>query len=211
MEEKKINEQESIELISDMISRTKQRLRIGDGNILLMWGYLTVAVSALVWVLLLATRHPAVNWLWFLIWIVGGIAMPRMLRKKRGESGVTTYSDSLSSGIWKIVGWTAVVSVFLCLGFLLIGGKNAWSAMLLFPLLIVGFAEAAQGIIIKERTLLFGGCVGMLAGIITGCCLAAAVPLYANWYLPMFIIAFACMMIIPGHILNHKAHRHERA
>lgn len=41
MEDKKISERESLELITAMIRRTKERY-IGDGNIMLMWGYLTV-------------------------------------------------------------------------------------------------------------------------------------------------------------------------
>lgn len=39
MEERKITEAESIEIITSMISRTKARLVKGSGNILLMWGY----------------------------------------------------------------------------------------------------------------------------------------------------------------------------
>lgn len=67
MEERKITEVDSIEIIISMISRTKDRLVNGCGNILLMWGYLTVAVAALIWVLLVTTSNPAVNWFWFRI------------------------------------------------------------------------------------------------------------------------------------------------
>lgn len=49
MEERKITEAESIEIITSMISRTKDRLVKGSGNILLMWGYLIVAVTALIY------------------------------------------------------------------------------------------------------------------------------------------------------------------
>lgn len=38
-----------------MIALTKQRY-IGDGRILLLFGYLTVAVSALIWILLVITQ-----------------------------------------------------------------------------------------------------------------------------------------------------------
>ncbi len=205
MEDKKLNEKESIELIAAMIERTKTRLCLGDGNIMLMWGYLTVGVSALVWVLLLATRHPAVNWLWFLIWIIGGTIMPSMLRKKRTEKGAGSYTDALSAGIWKVVGWGAIVTTFMCLAFMLMGGIVSWSAMFVFALVLVGFAETAQGIIVKERSLVCGGAIGLLAGCFTVCCIAGGLQLYVNMYMPVFITAFICMMIIPGHILNHKA------
>lgn len=88
MEEKKLSERESLEVIMAMINRTKERYMLGDGNILLMWGYVVIAVSALVWALLALTHNPAVNWLWFLIWIIGGIATPVMARKKQIDKGV---------------------------------------------------------------------------------------------------------------------------
>ena len=58
MEDKKMTEKESLELITAMINRTRERY-IGDGNILLMWGYLTVIVTALVWIMLIMTHNPA--------------------------------------------------------------------------------------------------------------------------------------------------------
>lgn len=51
MEDKKLTEKESLEVITSMIARTKARY-LGSGNILLMWGYLVVFVSILVWILL---------------------------------------------------------------------------------------------------------------------------------------------------------------
>ncbi len=205
MEERKITETESIEIITAMISRTKDRLVKGGGDILLMWGYLIIAITALVWILLITTHNQAVNWLWFLIWIIGGIATPIMARKKQADSGVKSYSDKLGSQIWSVVGLSAIATTLCCLGFLLFGGKNSWAAMFAFALIIVPFAEIAQGLIIREKSLVAGGSIGLAVGIFTICCIAAGVTLYANCFMPLFIAAFAGMMIIPGHILNHKA------
>jgi len=204
MEEKKISERESLEIITAMIERTKDRYRIGDGNILLMWGYLSVAVAALVWALLYLTGHPAVNWLWFLIWIIGGIATPAMAKKGRGEKWVKSYSDVITSRIWSVVGYSAIASTFMCLGFMLCKGVDAWAMMFAFALVLVPFAEIAQGIVIRESALVWGGGAGLLVGIFTLCCLAGHVVLYATWFFPMFMIAFVCMMIVPGHIINYK-------
>lgn len=207
MEERNITEAESIEIITSMISRTKDRLVKGCGNILLLWGYLIITVAALIWVLLVATGNPAVNWLWFLIWLIGGIATPIMAKRKRRETVVMSYTDRLTSNMWSVVGWTAIVSVFLCLGFLLIGGKDSWSMMLAFALIVVPMAEIMQGLIIKEISLITGGCIGLLIGLFTVCCISAHIALMATWFMPLFIIAFAAMMIVPGHILNSKAKR----
>lgn len=92
MEEKKLTELESISIIAEMISRTKERY-IGDGNIMMMWGWLTVAVSSLVWSLLAATLNPAWNWLWFLLPAIGGTLTPIMAKKSESRQGVKTYSE----------------------------------------------------------------------------------------------------------------------
>ena len=206
MEERKITEAESIEIITSMISRTKERLEEGYGDILLMWGYLTVAVTALIWVLLVTTNNPAVNWLWFLIGLIGGISSPIMAKRKRMETGAMSYTDRLTSNMWSVVGFTAIASAILCLGFLFIG-KDSWSMMFAFALIIVPMAEIMQGLVIKENSLIAGGSIGLLIGLFIMCCISAHVPLMVTWFMPLFIMAFAAMMIVPGHILNSKAKR----
>lgn len=203
MEDRKLTEKESIEVITSMIERTKDRY-IGNGNIMLMWGYLCVAVSALVWLLLVVTHNPAYNWLWFLIWVIGGTLTPIMDRKQHCERGVKNYSDRVTSQIWTAVGFAALAMTAICLGFMLIGGVDTWPTWFAFALIIVPFAEIFQGIIFKEKSLVFGGGTGLTIGIFTLCCLVGGVKLYAIWFMPMFMVAFICMMVIPGHILNHK-------
>ena len=48
MEDRKLTEKESLEVITSMIARTKAKY-LGSGNILLMWGYLIAITSILVW------------------------------------------------------------------------------------------------------------------------------------------------------------------
>lgn len=205
MEDKRINEKESLYIITSMIARTKERYSLGDGNIMLMWGYLTVGVGALIWVLFALIHSPVVNWLWFLIWIIGGIATPIMAKKETVKKGVKTYTDKIISRLWSIVGFSAIVCTFVCLGLLLVCGVDAWSAMFIFALIIVPFAEIANGIVLNESSCIYGGGIGLAAGIFLTCCIAGKVVLAASWVMPLFIVAFSCMMIIPGHVINHKA------
>ena len=51
MEERKLNEKESLELIAQMIQNTKNRLETNCGMPFLFWGYNTIFVSLLVWFL----------------------------------------------------------------------------------------------------------------------------------------------------------------
>ena len=52
MEERKLNEKESLELITRMIQNTKDRMAENSGTPFLLWGYVTVIISLLVWFLL---------------------------------------------------------------------------------------------------------------------------------------------------------------
>lgn len=204
MEERKLTEKESLEVITSMIAQTKERY-IGNGNIMLMWGYLIVSVAALIWTLLVITHNPSWNWLWYLIWIIGGIATPIMAKKEQRKRGVKNYSDTLTSRIWSTVGFSAIAATAICLAMLLVKGIDAWSSMFALALIIVPFGEIAQGIVVKEKSLVVGGAIGLCVGLFTMACIAGHVVMYATWFMPMFIIAFIAMMIIPGHILNGKA------
>lgn len=204
MEDRKLTEKESLEIITSMIARTTERY-IGNANILLMWGYLVVLTTIAVWILLDVTHNNAWNWLWFAIPVVGFTAGSVMKKNHRGRKTVKTYSDRVTSKLWTIVGVSEIVVAILCLLMQCFADVNCWSAMLVYSLLVVPCAEIAQGILLRENSLFFGGLVGLTVGVITLCLIVGGIVLYANWYLPIFIIAFVAMMIIPGHILNYKA------
>lgn len=204
MEDKKLTEKESLEVITSMIARTKKRY-LGSGNILLMWGYLVVIVTILVSLLLEITQNVKWSWLWFTILIVGCPVSAIMARKEYRESGAVTYSDKVTSRLWTIFGISEIVLSLTCLGFSLIGGINCWGAMLVYSIVAAPCAEIAQGLVIKEKCLIAGGIIGLTVGLFTLCCVVGGIPLSVNWYMPLFIIAWTAMMIIPGHIINHKA------
>lgn len=204
MEDKKLTEKESLEVITSMIARTKQRY-IGSGNILLMWGYLVVIVTILVWVMLVSTRQNVWNWLWFAIPLVGCPATIVMARKEQRVLGAITYSDKLTSRLWTIFGVSEIALTLICLGFALFGEIDCWAAMLVYSLLIAPCAEIAQGLIVKEKSLVAGGIIGWAVGMITLCCVIGSKPLAVNWYMPLFILAWIAMAIVPGHIINHRA------
>ena len=206
MEERKLTDKESLEVITSMIARTKQRY-IGNGNILLMWGYLVVSTTILVWIMLTTTHKNAWNWLWFAIPVIGCSVTPFMARRQERDYGAVTYSDKVTSQLWTIFGISEIVLTLMCLGFQFLGDINCWKAMLTYTLVTAPVAEIAQGLIIKEKSLIIGGIIGLLAGLITICCVAGGITLYAYWFLPLFIVVFIVMMIVPGHILNYKARK----
>ena len=204
MEDKKLTEKESLEVITSMIARTKARY-LGSGNILLMWGYLAVFSSILVWILLAATQQNVWNWLWFAIPVIGMPLTAIMSRREKRTDGAVTYSDKITSHLWSIFGVSEIVLTFICLGFSLIGGIKCWTAMIVYTIIAAPFAEIAQGLIVKEKSLTWGGIVGLAIGMVLVCCVTGKIPLLANWFMPLFILFWVVMMIVPGHIINHKA------
>lgn len=206
MTEKQLTEKESLEVITSMIARTKERY-VGDGRILLMWGYLDVAVAVLVWVLVLSTHNHAWHWLWFAIPLIGYPATVVMSRNKQRVRGVTTYSDKISSKLWTFVGLSELAAVCLCSVFHFGFGINCWFTLMVYSLIAVPLAVAIQGAIIKEGSFVFGGSLGLLIGLFTLCCVVGRVALIGAWVVPLFILTFIAIMIIPGHALNYKALR----
>ncbi|MDE6301920.1 MAG: hypothetical protein K2M19_09420 [Muribaculaceae bacterium] len=204
MEERKLTEKESLEVITSMIARTKVRY-LGNGKILSMWGYLVVFVALLVWILLASTRQNVWNWLWFAIPVVGFPVTMIMARQEHHEKGAVTYSDRITSRLWTIFGISEIVLTLVCLGFAIFGDVNCWAAMLVYSIVLAPATEIAQGLIINEKSLIVGGAVGLAVGLVTLCCVVGGIPLVAVWYMPLFILAFVSMMIVPGHILTYKA------
>ena len=48
MEDRKLNEKESLELITQMIRNTRRNLDAGSGNMFLLWGYVCVLLTLVV-------------------------------------------------------------------------------------------------------------------------------------------------------------------
>ncbi|MDE6497104.1 MAG: hypothetical protein K2L21_00400, partial [Muribaculaceae bacterium] len=161
----------------------------------------------IVWALLAATHQGYWNWVWFAIPIIGWPTSIIMGRKTERKSGAVSYSDKITSQMWIMVGVSEIILTLVCIAFKLFGDVNCWSSMLAYTLLLVPAAEITQGLIIKEKSLLAGGAIGFAIGQITLCCIIGDITLSASWYMPLFILAFVAMMIIPGHILNRKANR----
>ncbi|MFV0471689.1 MAG: hypothetical protein ACK5L7_06605 [Paludibacteraceae bacterium] len=189
MEERKLNEKESLELISQMIQNTQQKLIKHSGIPFLTWGYVSAVVSLIVWILLKNTQNYLWNYLWFLIPAVGYAAM--YLMSKNREKGVKTYIDKVIAYIWigfAVTGFTVSASaIFL------------WSFPILFIiLLLMGTGTAITGMVIQFKPITVSGFLGVALSFGT-----LLIPGYNS--ILIFALIFLIMMVIPGHILNYKS------
>lgn len=191
MDDKKLNEKESLELIAQMIQNTKRRMAKNSGAPFLIWGYTTIIVSLLVWFLLTETGNYNWQWLWFLLPTVAFPSTLWIARKQ--EKLVTTYMDRVVGYVWIVFGWGAFFVSWVSIFF--------WSMSVLFViLLMMGMGTALTGLIIKMKVVTVCGTLGALASI--GC-----VCVHGLNQILVFAAAFVFMMVIPGHYMNGIAKR----
>ena len=210
MEDKKLTEKESMELIAAMISNTKRHLTLGAGNMLLFWGYLSVSVAVVASILsylngVAGIRIPvSANLVWWLIPLMGIPCTLVRNKKNTGRRKVLTYTDKLTVSLWNYVLWLAMATILLGAIFF-ISGLSVWYVMLIFTYFVVGMAVSVQGMIIKEKSMIWGGAFSVLCGgfIVVG--MITGTHWLGGFNGLLFIISFIVMMIIPGHILNRKA------
>ena len=207
MEEKKLTEKESLALIAEMIQKTKERIGLNHGKPLLLWGYTAVCTAVLVYAALMLTQSPKAMCLWALIPLVGWPLQRRFIRRETQTKGAAkSYIDAASDRLWLLVSFSEAIAFVICAGFACFGYR-VWIILFLYSLIAVGAASTAQGILIRENSLIFGGLAGVAGGLIITGCLIAQIPLAVSWVWPLFIACFALMTIIPGHILHYKSRR----
>lgn len=203
MEEKSLNEQESLELITRMINQTKKESAAGSGDTYLVWGYLCTFISLAVFALSFISRDGRWAWLYIAIPLVGFILtgiMARFISKK--YNGPKTYQATSISSIWGCL--AAVYAVYTVICFASWSNPYCWSGMFLLGLLLPGLGSACTGVILKEKAIIFCGGLGASSGLLflPQLCKGGGFPLV--WTILM-AIAMVLSLVIPGHILNYKA------
>ena len=149
MEERKLNEKESLELIAQMIQNTRRNLDAGSGNMFLLWGYLGVVVTLLVLAAVYFTKSPAALWLFFILPIIGWPLTFVLGKKWERMKGAKEYSDKMLSQVWQIMG-------IACMGTVLFAFLYHKMELIL-PLcaMLMSLASLLTGIIIRYT--LFSG------------------------------------------------------
>lgn len=194
MQDKQLNEKESLELISRMICNTQQKMKEGSGTMFLIWGYATVLITLMVWLLVLITKNPQWQWSWFLLPVSATTLTVIYKRKSDKSPYVSTYIDKVINYIWIVLGIT---------GFLLSVISIIHNIPILFIIvLIMGIGTTLTGLVTNFRPLVYSGSLGMASSVILS---------FLSWkmQLPVFSLIFLFMMILPGHYLNYKANKRD--
>ena len=201
MEERKFTEKESLELISQMISASRQRLQKGSGNPFLYYGYTSIAISAATFLL----GALGGSWAWNLLWMLMFIpAIVLWVKDRDSKPEVTSYIDRMLTNTWKVVLMLMVLSLAVILGSGF--GNGTINLMLMLPLALIFVCTGTlitgltigEGSIVGMTTIAFVMPILLLAGMVSG-----------DDYLPVWNLAggfsFLFSLVIPGHIINHRS------
>lgn len=204
MEEKKISEQESLELISQMINQTKQSLNKGNGNSFLIWGYVCSAVGLLVYTLSMTSIGKNACWLYFAIPVAGGLLEFLAKRKRNSERFVKGYIESMICKCWQALSWVFIITLIVCMTNILLGYHVNLLVFLILGLLLPGIGTAFTGIAIKESLVAFGGFLGSAIGLSIMVSMLSGATFISTYVHLIFVACYVIMMVIPGHYLNSK-------
>jgi len=210
MEDKKIIPQESMAIITAMIHESKRRVSMPDLRISLMWAVLTITTAITVFTLLMLFHSTWANILWFAIPVIGIPANLIMARKARHGRHVKTFVDKISDGLWKIVGLIGIALTVVCMIFNICGYPQAWLIMFYYAFIVVGFGAAMTGVIVKESSYILGGVFSIIAGFVVVGVSLCAIPLLVLWVIPLYIVCFLLMFIVPAFVIARKLKKETR-
>lgn len=206
--EKEFNEQDSMRLINEMITQTRNNIRIGAANPMLLSGYFVSFIALLNIILMNILANPAqANWSWILITVMWIIKF--FIERKQNKSAIVhTLVDRIVAYIW--IGFMISTVIALSIIFSSVFIFNTWfPCAFIMPviLLLTGFGQFATGKATKFTPFVWGSYIFFIGSLLS---------VYLTYYVfnteeVQLVILIICMItgfIIPGHILNHKAKEH---
>ncbi len=195
LENRELNAAESLALINRMIETTRNRMERNAGLPFLIWGYLTVLFTAVIYLLVITTHDGSWNGLWLGLPVCGWLGMNFHLRRRTSEGSATTFIDRVIGQIWMVLGIVAFVVTALAIA------TDLRLPILFLIVLLMGIGCALSGLVCRFVPSTIGGFVGI---VLAPLFLLGLAP---TWNATLFAAAFVAMMIVPGHILCYRSNR----
>ena len=203
MEEKRMNEAESLELITSMINDSRARMTKNLGTPFLIWGYTTVAVSIFQAIIVACVEDfTPFLWGWFAIPVVGWLLM--FLFNKQ-EKTVTNYIDRSINALWCAIGVAAFLLPF-------VGGFGLG----IFPnvIILLGVGTATTAAVVKDKVVKRIGYAAIFSSLLFPIARIVLLRFFTfeqfagkERYLVeciIFAVIIFLLLVVSGHILNYK-------
>ena len=194
MTEQEFSPLESLQLIRDMISKTKQGL-YDRSRYFLLWGWGTFIACLAQFILKVVFDYPYHYRVWLLVIVYYIINRIMINREKKTETTVSYVREAMSY-LWMGIG----ISFFVIS---IIFFKMGWQYCYPFFILFYGFGTFVSGKMLKFKPLVIGGIISWIL---------AAVSVFFDYDYQML---FACgsllvSYIIPGHMLRAEFRRSKK-
>ena len=76
--------------------------------------------------------------------------------------------------------------------------------MFYYAFIIVGLGATFSGLLLREKSYVFGGLFSIFSGFAIIICNLCQIPLLYSWVVPLYILCFLLMFILPAFIISRK-------
>lgn len=187
--EKLMTETESMQLITSMINKAKNRFT-ETGMLYLFWGWLVLLCCLVQFIALYFFQNEDANYLWYLTWIAPIYQIFYLHRLKKRRT-VKTYTEEIIGYVWLV--FIICISLFV---FTLIF-LEAYLCINPAVLIMYGMPTFLSGVILKFKPLKVGAICSWIL------CIPAVMVPYEFQFL-FISLAVILAWIIPGYFLKAK-------
>ncbi len=193
--DKKMDHEQSLALINEMIVRARNNLRKGSMRPMLLCGYSGTGIAVANFVLLHTLNDPNLAYLvWWLMFPVG-IAAFLMVGRRR-EALVKTHIDKIISTVW--IAFIICMCVFFAVIYTVVFKKHDPRILFLVTPVIsvmIGGAQYISACVYRCKSLYYAAGVFWIGAI-------ACSFFRQDFQLLIFAVSLILGYIIPGHYLN---------
>ncbi len=188
--EKPMNEQESLQLIHEMINVAQKRFS-NDSFRFLLWGWIATTAFILGYVWCIIGKPQYIGYTWAILGTVGGIVSGFYGRKETKTKTVVTYADEYLKYTWIAY----MVSYFIVLGALI--SLQRFDLINPMCLVLIGISTFITGGLLKFKPLIYGGVIFWI-----GACISFAIRTEFQFLISG--LTAACGYLIPGYLLKAR-------
>ena len=190
----KFTEQQSLQVIHEMIENTKSKFR-DNGFFYLLWGWLVLIASLAEFILMNLEIEYA--WLPWPVTMIGGGIVSGIAGYRLGKKAtVRTFFDTAILSLWLAF----TITLFIVL-FAAGAGRISWSMANVIIIALYGLATFISGSMMKFKPLIFGGIFSWVIAVVG--------LLVAPWFsLPLVSVSVIVAYLIPGYMLKSRAKVH---
>jgi hypothetical protein len=203
----KLNEQESIRLITEMISEARKDLQKGRGEQFLIWGYSVAAISLLNFILckIFGMDEPLVYLVWAMTLPV--YVVTRIIEgKRKKESMISNRINDILSSVWRAyIPTVCILYVAICITSISLDKHEIFMLFTPLVLSVNGLAIFVSGRILDFKMFVYGGIIFWAGSII--CALISFLFGMGDFSFLVFSICTILGMAVPGHVINAKSNR----